>query len=209
VAAPDPDDVLQRLIALPAEDLLGLYVELVATDPDASAAVARALREQARTGRLDADQDELVPVLACCLVDAPGPRSVFHLAKALAAFGREAGMAAPYLVDHLEDLRVVDDESFWIFEGCLYALGYLGGERARAFVDKVAAEEPPRVVKAGAVYRGELEGVVRRARFAQAVVDVRALLDSDPQPWRARQGDLARAATTPKKTKTAPWMTRR
>src|SRR5688572_11011718 len=115
----DDEDGLQKqlkqLVALPADELFTLYLDLVDEKPAQAQVAALGLREKARAGGLTAEQ---VPLLESCLICAPDLSCVFHLAKALAALGREAQSAAPALVDRVRSIQVMDDTAYWILDGC-------------------------------------------------------------------------------------------
>jgi hypothetical protein len=206
------DPVYARLLAAPLDALFQLYADLLpGTDPkDAAglAAVARALKDRARAGELDAEREHRVALLVFCMVDAPNPVVAFHLAKALAAFGREAQQAAPYVVDWVLETRVVDDESYWAFDGLLWALAFLGGPAAGAMFDAIRRDAEPRVAKKRGIYDGALSLEERAAHHAQTLKNARlVLLSQDPGRWRERKTELQRTGAAPKKA--ANWKLRR
>jgi hypothetical protein len=204
----DADGLHARLVALPPDTLLYLYGDMLPQDPHGAASVARALKDRARDGAFDDDKETAIALLVFCLCDAPSPATAFHLAKALAAFGREAQVGAPYVVDHVLTCHVVDDESFWIFDGLLYTLGFLGGPAAKAMVDAVGKDDPPRCAKKTAIYTGSLTLEVRRAHHAETLENVRAMLNTDPGPWRGKRSRLERKAPA-QKAPQGHWLARR
>lgn len=208
-AATDGEDLYERLIALSTSSLFHLYGEMLPDDAGGAAAVARALKDKARAGAFDADKQTAIALLTFCLCDAPSGSAAFHLAKALAAFGREAQVAAPYVVDHVLETRVVDDESFWVFDGLLYALGFLGGPAAKAMLDAVAKDKPPRCAKKSAVYEGSMPLGERAAHHAETLERVGAMLSADPGPWRSRRTKLERLTVQPNRTPRGFWLARR
>src|SRR6478736_2798179 len=98
-------------------------------------------------------------VYAELLVQAPPQAQIAALAiraKALAAFGRKAQSASPTLIAKLREIRVTDDATYWVLDGGLFALGFLGGKDAFKFLAELAVERPSRAVRANAIYAGEL-----------------------------------------------------
>jgi hypothetical protein len=206
-APPDPSVLAAQLAGLPADALFALYGDLLGVDAPGCATVARALKDAARAGKLDDDPDTRIALLVFCLVDAPSPAAAFHLAKALAAFGRSAQLAAPYVVDHVLELHVVDDETFWCFDGLLYCLGYLGGPAAYAACEAIAKDAPPRCARPKGIYEGALSLAERAAHHADTLTAVRGLLRADPGPWRAKRTSLTREI--PARTEKANWRFKR
>lgn len=178
---------LKQMAALPADELFTLYLDLVDGEPELAHVAALGLREKARAGALSAEQ---VPLLESCLICAPDLSCVVHLAKGLAAFGREAQSATPALVDRVRTMQVMDDTAYWILDGCTWALGHLGGDDARALLDELRAEKPPRVV-AQVAYEGRLPKAHREKRWAQTLEQVRAMVDAeDAGKWRTKKTKL-------------------
>lgn len=197
----DPlDALIAELTAQPPEDVFRLYLSLVQQDRDRAQVAALALREQARAGRIEA---RLVPLLDACLYEAPDGASVVHLAKALAAFGRKAHSAAPTLADRVRELHVTNDSEYWILDGALWSLAYLGGDTARHLLDELADEKPSRAGRSQSVYQGKMTREAREQRFAETLKGARALVDgADPGPWRDKKTNLKpqkRAAEAPTK----------
>lgn len=194
----DGDDfqpLVDELARLPADELFNVYLNLVEETPEKAQLPALALREKARAGKLG---DDDVPMLEACLICAPDLSCVMHLAKALAAHGRKAQSAAAALCARVRLMRVTDDLTYWGLDGCVWALGYLGGDEARELVEELRAEEPPRVV-AQVGYEGEVSAAHRKKHWAKTLTQVRALIDgADPGPWRSKKTTLtARAAAGP------------
>ncbi len=157
---------LERCLKQPPEVSFLLYADLIDTQPTAAHVPARVLREHGRAGRLT--DDHIGPLLAS-LSSAPDGQCVMDLAKALATFGREAQAGVPFVVKLLENLNVVDDESFWTFDTLLYVLGYLGGADARTALKKIEEEEPPRPLRAKDLYRGEWEEELSAKLFGDSI----------------------------------------
>lgn len=185
----DPlDALIAELAAQPAEDVFRLYMSLVQQDRDRAQVAALALREQARAGRIEL---RLVPLLDACLFEAPDGPSVVHLAKALAAFGRAAASAAPTLADRIRELHVTNDSDYWILDGAVWSLAYLGGDTARTLLDELEAEKPSRAARSQSVYQGRMTREAREQRLAQTLSGARALVDgADPGPWREKKTTL-------------------
>jgi hypothetical protein len=199
-------EILARLEAQPPDDVFHLYLDLVADAPDKAQVAALALRNQARSGALTAAR---VPLLAACLRAAPDAASLVHLAKALAAFGRKATGSSIDLVERLDPILVTTDCDYWVLDGCLWAMGYLGGEAARRFVEKLSVEKPSRAVRSQSVYEGRMSEAERAGRFAKTLAEVRALIESsDPGTWRSKRTDLEQQATKAKRGRRAPWTVR-
>jgi hypothetical protein len=195
MAAFDPasDPCVVRLRDLPVEETLWVFVNLVERDPERADVAALALREQGRAGRL---LPEHVGALTSALAVAPNPLCIGHLAKAVAALGRAAAEAAPILVDHVASMRVTDDVEYWSFDGCIWALGYLGGPAVAPCLAKLEAEKPSRAVRSQSIYRGVMPKEARQKQFLSAIEGARALLaQADPGTWRTRKitGPIRRA----------------
>lgn len=204
--AEDPGLALvARCTALPPNDLIALYGELLSEDPHATTIPALALRDVARKGGLD---DDMVPLLVALLVDAPNLATFTHLAKALAAFGRDAEMASPYLVDKLRSLQVTNDRRFWVLDSGLHALSYTGGDAAKAFVDEIESEDPSRVLRSKSVYQGDLDDEARAALHTETLAAVRARLDEKRPAWREKATTRESVVKSDAPKRTAPWMTR-
>ena len=154
--------------------------------------------------------DELIPVLAVAIADAPNLSAFMHLAKALAAFGERARSATGLIAAHLDGLQIVNDRRFWILDGALWVLGALGGEVAKGVVAAIAAEDPPRVQRSKSVYRGELSASERQEIFDASVDSVLAMIEAGKHPgWRAKATTMtAAAAETSPQGRMAPWMIR-
>ncbi len=185
----DPlDALMQELTAQPAEDVFRLYLSLVQQDRDRAQFAALALRDLARAGRIEV---RLVPLLDACLYEAPDGPSVVHLAKALAAFGRKAASAAPSLADRIRELHVTNDTDYWILDGALWSLAYLGGDAARHLLDELDAEQPSRAGRSQSVYQGTMTRAAREQRFAESLAAAHRLVDGpDPGTWRDKKTTL-------------------
>lgn len=197
----DPlDELIAEMVATPPEDVFRVYLSLVQQDRDRAQVAALALREQARGGRIEA---RLIPLLDACLYEAPDGPSVVHLAKALAAFGRKAQSAAPTLADRVRELHVTNDSDYWILDGALWSLAYLGGDAARRLLDELDAEVPSRAGRSQSVYQGAMTRQAREQRFSDTLKGARALVDGpDPGNWRDKKTTLKpqkRAAAAPAK----------
>jgi hypothetical protein len=194
-----------QCMALSWRDLLWLYGDLARDTPEHAIVPALALREKARAGELP---DEVIPLLVACLIDTDAHGTVAHLAKALAAFGRRAQIASPYLVDKVRVLHVTDDESFWSLDGCLHALGYLGGAGVSELLDELTTRQPCPVTRAGAVYQGQIPETDRRQLFDETLQRVRELLADDTlEGWRGKRTQRQGQDAAPR-AKLSPWMTR-
>jgi hypothetical protein len=200
-----PADVRNKVAALPWDAVLALYAEMLRAQPDATGMLARVLRDKARAGEVPV---EAVPVLTVCLVDAPNPEALSQLAKALAAFGRDARVAAAPLRDRMVSLAVGSDEAFWALDGCIHALSYLGGPAALSGVDALEARGAGQV-RARGVYKGALAAQERESLMADSLREARARLAlPDPGPrWMAKSTSREAVESAPAR-KTAPWMTR-
>ncbi|MFH1810331.1 MAG: HEAT repeat domain-containing protein [Pseudomonadota bacterium] len=194
-----------QCMALSWRDLLWLFGDLLQDAPEHTIIPALALREKARAGELP---EEVIPLLVACLIDSEAPGTIDHLAKALAAFGRQAQIATPYLIDKLRTLHVTDDESFWTLDGCLHALGYLGGEGATSFLEELANLQPCPVTRAGAVYQGEIPEQDRRLLFEETLQRVREFVADDTlEGWRSKRTQR-QGQDVETRPKLSPWMTR-
>jgi hypothetical protein len=180
--------LVQEVAQLSPERAFRTYADLLVQSPGQAQLAALALREKARNGELP---DECIPVLDACLKDAPDATCVVHFAKALAAFGRQAQSAAPTLADKIRELHVTDDVGYWILDGALFALGFLGGPHARALLVDLANEQPNRAVRSDSVYDGDLARADRDKRFHECLERVHALIDQkDPGVWREKKTAL-------------------
>ena len=178
--AQDPAVVLLR--ELPVEETIVVYVELAEDTPEKADVAALALREQGRLGRLTAEHVEL---LAGCIEMAPNSLCTGHLAKAVAALGRRATAAAETLIARMESMVVTDDVEYWSFDGCVWALGYLGGPEVGPYLSTLEHEDPSRVIRSRSIYAGAMSTEDRERRFVLAIEGARNLLASpDPGEWR-------------------------
>ena len=199
-------ELVDEVRLLPADKAFRVYAELLAQSPQQAQLAALALREKARAGEIG---DEHIPVLDACLADAPDAACVVHFAKALAAFGRTAQSAAPTLIDKIKDLHVMSDAGYWVLDGSLFALGFLGGDVARSFLASLVDERPSRAVKSESVYVGQMTKAEREERYAECLARVQALIaQKDAGSWREKKTELvakkAIATAPPKKS----WMVR-
>jgi hypothetical protein len=182
--------ILRSCLDLEWRALLHLYSEIQREAPDRTALPALALREKARG---DALPEATIPLLIACLVDAEPTETVANLAKALAAFGRRAEAAAPYIVERLRSLPVTDDAAFWAYDGCLHALGYVSGPSELPFLDQLAGLSRPPVCPRG-VYTGDIPEDDRGRLFADTLERVRALLQrEDDGGWTGKNTGRAAA----------------
>lgn len=200
-------DLVTRCEKMPPEALLALYREgLAQKEPGPCELSARAIRQQARAGTFP---DTYLPVLVACYQDAPTLEAGHHLAKALAAFGRAAGMAAPYLIDHIRGLHITDDRTFWVLDGTLHALSYIGDGRTVAFTNELAEQSPLLVSASKSVYRGKLSDEEREAIFFDTLETIADRFESDdPGVWRNKVTSLAPTDDDDGKEGLKPWMTR-
>jgi hypothetical protein len=190
---------------LSPDDAFRMYLKLAAETPDKAQIAALALRDKARAGEIS---EALIPLLAQCMVEAPDDNCLVHFAKALAAFGRKAEVAGEALVHRTGNVRVVDDTSYWILDGCIWALGYMGGAHATAFIDRLEAEKPSRAIRSASVYQGEMTVEDRGKRWAETLVGVRALIaQDDPGVWREKKTTLKPKSPKPTASK-KPWTVR-
>lgn len=192
---------VDQVSRLPPAQAFRVYAELLAQSPAQAQIAALALRDKARAGELG---DQVIPVLEACLKDAPDGACLVHFAKALAAFGRRAQSAAPALIAKIREIRVVDDAAYWVLDGCLFALGFLGGDDAFKFVAELAVERPSRAVRAHSVYTGALTKEQRENRFREALQRAHDLVvQRDAGVWREKRTTLehkeAPAPNTPAK----------
>jgi len=200
--------LISKLAGLSGEAVLAVYADLLGDEELQHGATlpAQVLRDKARAGELDAN---FVPMMTIALVDAPNLAAFIHLAKGLAAFGRAAQNASPYIIERLEQVQVTTDRRFWVLDSGLWVLGYLGGATARTFVAGLKTEEPARVMRSKSVYEGELKHSARAARFVETLDKVLALIDGDdPGGWREKRTDLGAVANQAAPQKLSPWMTR-
>jgi hypothetical protein len=196
---------VKRIAALPVEESFAAYFDLVGSDPDIADIAALALREQGRSGKLSAEHAR---VLGAAVDIAPNLLCVGHLGKALASLGRAGAPGASSLVKRLREAFIVNDVDYWSFDGCVWALGYLGGAEAAALIDELDREKPRRALRSSSVYQGKMTPQDRARLFDRALAAARELLaKADPGAWRTQQGKLT-AAAPPAPTKTKPWMSR-
>jgi hypothetical protein len=190
---PSQDPAVVHLRDLAVEETILAYLELVDSEPEKADVAALALREQGRQGRLGAEH---LPALISCLDAAPNALVLGHLAKALATFGRRAGSATEALVEKMRDLVITDDVEYWSFDGCVWALGYLGGDAAASFIEELGAERPNRAVRSSSIYRGVMPKAAREKAFQAALDGAGALLKkADPGQWRTQKLKVQRSAT--------------
>lgn len=203
----DEEGLLARCVEADPRVNLQLYADFLGTSPHDATLPALALREQAREGLLD---DELIPVLAVALADAPNLSAYLHLAKALAAFGGQAQGAVPLIVDKLDALQVTTDRRFWIFDGIMWVLGAIGGPRATQAIAALADEKPSRVLRSKSVYRGELGDDERTSIFLDSLNGVREQLNAGVHPgWTKKATTMtAQAPSAQEPKKMSPWMIR-
>jgi hypothetical protein len=197
--------VAERCRALDWRALLVLYGDLSIDSSLHAGWAALALRDKARAGELP---PEAIPILALCLRDAEDAGTIVHLAKTLAAFGRDGAVATGFLIDKLRDLHVVDDATFWSWDGSFFSLGYIGDERAVDFVRELEQMSKPPVVRAGSVYDGDLPAKEREAMFRFACTRVGEMLaDPEGATWTSRQTTKPLVEEQPK-AKKGFWMVR-
>ncbi len=206
------EDLLERCIN--ADFKVNLYVikELLNDAPEKVALPALALRQQAREGKLP---DDLIPVLAHLAGGAPTDAAFVHFTKALAAFGRSAAPATPHVIFRLQNTFVTNDQSFWVLDSAIYALGYMGGDEAKAFITELQGEDPSRVLKSKSVYKGTLSDDQRAAIHERTLTKVAEMLGKDDAgKWDRKMTSLKRKKPEPKKKNEPaggglkPWMTR-
>ena len=192
--------IVAEVMELSPPDVFQLFLNLSENAPDKAHFPALALRELARGGQLG---DDAIPLLVACLHCAPDRASVIHLAKALAAFGRRAQAGVEPLLAQLGELEVDDDIAFWVFDGCLWALGYLGGEVAQDYVATLAMAQNSPVATDDLLYRGTLSLAEREERFDKTLSGVEALLEQeDPGVWREKKTTLEPRAVTERGSRT-------
>ncbi|HEY4221495.1 MAG TPA: hypothetical protein VGO62_09135 [Myxococcota bacterium] len=180
--------LVDQVRGLPADRAFRVYTELLEKSAGHAQLAALALRDKARAGELKEDH---LPVLEACLLTAPDSACVVHFAKALAAFGRKAQASAAILIEKTREIRVTDDVQYWILDGCLFALGFLGGPDVLGFVAELAVERPSRAIRAHAVYTGEMTRDQREERFRQALIRVHDLVaQADAGTWRDKRTTL-------------------
>jgi hypothetical protein len=205
MGSPKPSVLLDRCAALPWQECLQLYAEMLTEAPDATPILARALREKARAGDMPG---QVIPVLVCCLVDTHNPHALSQLAKTLAAFGHQAAMAAPYLVDKIRSVNVTTDETFWALDGALHAASFLGGNEVRALLDDMKTQEVSPVLRAKGLYVGTIPEAERQQIFTETLEIARArTANGKGLGWRGKKTErVAKEGKVMKKT--TPWMTR-
>ncbi len=204
----DASRTLQACLKQPPEACFILYGDLIDSQPTAAHVPARALREHARAGRMTSEH---IGPLLVALSSATDPSCITDLAKALAAFGREAQPAVPFVVEKLMAVNVLDDESFWVFDSLLFVLGFLGGEEAVAAIEAIKAESPPRVLRAKDLFRGEWDAEIREELFNSTIDRVARMAKKENfvGGWANKQTDHEvddKPAEPPPKM--SPWMTR-
>jgi len=193
-------------MALDWRELVHVYVELGKESTTDTFLPAWALREKARQGELP---EEAIPLIVACLALAADHVTITHLAKALAVFGRRAGLASSLIIEKLRGMHVDDDTSFWSLDGCLHALGHLGGEVVGEFLDELAARSPNPVTRAGSVYQGEIPAADREKLFSETLTRVRGLLaQPEIEGWRSKRTKRQPKRVDARK-KMSPWMTRK
>jgi hypothetical protein len=200
------DELLESIRGLSPEEAFRLYLDRTHSPEGGTAHVALGLRDKARAGELDGFEGA-IPMLEAFLADAPDAETALHLAKALAAFGRAAQSAVPALLEQLAEMRVVDDVTYWAFDGCVWALGYLGGDMARACLDEIAAESPSRAAASRSVYEGALGDEERETKLRAAILGALALCD-DPGDPRWRQAMLPKKGMLGRPDKKKSWTLR-
>jgi len=186
--------LVDQVSRLPAAQAFRVYAELLVQAPHQAQIAALALRDKARAGDLG---EQVIPLLDSCLKDAPDGACVVHFAKALAAFGRKAQPAAPTLIAKLREIRVTDDAAYWVLDGGLFALGFLGGKAAFSFLAELAVERPSRATRSNAVYAGELTKEQREQRFRECLERVHDLIKQDDAGvWRDKRTKLVPVAAS-------------
>jgi hypothetical protein len=134
---------------------------------------------------------------------------VVHLAKALAAFGRAGGAGAGVLGAKIKELTVTDDTEYWILDGCVWAVGYLGGLDAAKVITDLEMETPSRAVRSQSVYQGSLSKEQRAEKYAAALAGARALIEGpDPGGWREKRTTLTQQKKKSPPAKKTPWNVR-
>ena len=114
------------------------------------------------------------------------------------------------MIRRARDIHVTDDAWFWILDSFLWTLGYLGGEEAAAFIAELQAEKTPKANASDTVYDGKLTAEERRAKHAQSLEAIAALIAKDDAGrWTTRLTDLVIVDEEAEEPKTlSPWMTR-
>jgi hypothetical protein len=204
---PEDKKLLDKCVALPPGALIELYSEFTTDSPEWAVIPASAIRIQAREGRIN---EAFIPILGLCLGHAPDPCAAVHLAKALAAYGRDGQLGAPEVIRRARDIHVTDDAWFWILDSFLWTLGYLGGDEAAAFIAELQAEKTPKVNASDSVYDGKLSAGERRDIHAASLTQVAELIAKDDAgKWTTRLTDLVIVDEQAEEPKTlSPWMTR-
>jgi hypothetical protein len=180
-------EAVDKIRRRPAAEVLSLYQELRAQAPEQAHVVALALRHMARAGELPVTA---VPTLHTALEEAPDPSCVLHLAKTLAAYGRDAQVAATTLARKIDAMHVTDDIGYWVFEGAVFSLMFLGGPVAAQCLDRIAREAPPRPLKSDAVFAGSMPRGRREKRFEMMLQDGKALLAEANPRWTSKRTRL-------------------
>lgn len=203
VSDPAQDATVRSLVEVSVEETMAVYLSLLEKAPDKADVAALALREHGRAGRLEASH---IQMLGAFVAGAPNPLCAGHLAKALAAMGREATEASEPLIAKMRPMMITDDVEYWSFDGCVWALGYLGGKLVAPFLDELERETPSRAVRSNSIYRGVMPKDAREAAYAKALAAARDL-NSKPNPgvWRTQQMKIGRPTTTQPKMAGRAW----
>lgn len=179
-----------------------LYAKLVKEAPKHLDIPARALRNKARAGALPV---EAIPAVMACITATEDPVVIGDLAKTCAALGRQAGMASTVLLQKMNDFIINDDAEFWAYDGCLHALGHLGGDLEEIEAYLKAVEEEPPILRTGSLYRGEMEAGVRAQLFVDTLKRIREMLSQEDLPgWTGPRSELSTEQEPTKKL--SPWM---
>lgn len=172
--------------ALGWQDLLRLYARLLREAPEHLDLASRSIRNKARAGEFP---DESIPAISACLMSAENNSVIVELAKALAAFGSKAEVAAPVLIHKMQEMVISDDADFWAFDGCLHALGYIGSESDLEVIDEF--EEKPPVTRAGDLYKGVMSEEDRINLFDVSIDTVTERLEAeDAGAWTGRVTEM-------------------
>jgi len=197
------DRFLSECLSLDWRALFQLFANLLREDTKQLDLPARALREKARAGEMP---EEAIPTLSACLMAAEDHQVIADLAKALAAFGRAANVAAPVLQEKIQEMMILDDVSFWAFDGCMHAMGYIGSSEQKEFIDDIFEKVP--VIKSGDLYRGQISQRDRGDLFCESIERVRELMAAeDPGVWRKKRTSWT-ASQGEEKKKLSAWMIR-
>ena len=191
--------LLAQCESLDWQSLLRVFAQFMRDVPEQLDLPAKAIRNKARAGELPED---VIPLLTTSLMTTKNTTVIVELAKALAAFGRKAQVAAPILADKLRAMVVSDDADFWAFDGSLYAIAYLGGEHADTYLKELEEEQErmPPVLRSEDLYQGTIPFEDREGLFYDTLERVRGILESeDPGVWRQRRTDLETTQAAPSK----------